>query len=118
MRYITKVIVYQGESAMSSGNHQMQANGWEIVNVSVTSGGWGCLNTVLLAIIFLPLALLGKNSDNYTVTYRIPENEYTPEVLVTEEATSPSSDNTRRNQQMAMILGISFLLLFIYILFF
>lgn len=106
---------------MQSGNEKMQAAGWEIVNVTSNSGGWGCFNTLVLGCLFLPLALLGKRSDTYTVTYRIDENLYTenslPNVNVKHPHDLSGTDNSLRDKQMAKLLGITALVIvFVYLL--
>lgn len=107
MNYITKVIVYENQLLMQKGNEKLQNAGWEIVNVTATSGGWGCLTTALLGCLFLPLALLGKKPDKYTVTYRILKSKYDGEVVDKVETGTIrklDTDNTKRDKQTAVFI--------------
>jgi len=68
--YQTKVVFYNNERAMQKGITKMQKKNWEVVNVETVTQGFGCLKTGCLGMLFLPLALLGKKSNRYSVMYR------------------------------------------------
>jgi hypothetical protein len=68
--YQTKVVIYKNEKEMQRGIAKMQRLGWEVVDTEALSRDWGCIKTCLLAIIFLPLALLGRKPQRYKVQYR------------------------------------------------
>jgi hypothetical protein len=70
MQYETKVLFYDNEKKMQKGIAKMQKKGWEVVETEVVERGYGCLKTGCFALIFLPLALLGKKPNRFKVTYR------------------------------------------------
>lgn len=39
---------------------KLSADGWKIDKTETINGGWNILKTILLGILFLPLALFGK----------------------------------------------------------
>ncbi len=69
-KYEVKTIKYNNERAMTQGKKNMISKGWEVVETVTINGRYGCFNTACLGCLFLPLALLGKSSDSYQVTYR------------------------------------------------
>lgn len=64
-----KTVEYKDAKAMDRGNKDMVKHGWRIVNVQVAGGGFAPGKTILLGVLFLPAALLGKKSDVLVVTY-------------------------------------------------
>jgi hypothetical protein len=72
IQYQTKVVIYDNEKAMQRGIAQMQKQGWEVVSTEALEREHGCAKTCLFALIFLPLALLGKKPQKYKVQYRRP----------------------------------------------
>lgn len=68
--YQTRVVSYVSKRAMKRGVARMTKQGWEVVNTSVESRGYGCVKTVFYGCLFLPLALLGKRPNHYLVNYR------------------------------------------------
>ena len=72
IRYETKVVIYDNEKAMQRGIAKMQKQSWEVVSTEALERERGCVKTCLFALIFLPLALLGKKPQKYKVQYRRP----------------------------------------------
>ena len=71
MNTTTKVEIYKNEKAMKKGIEREQAKGWQVSKTEAVDQGYGCFKTGCLAIIFLPLALLGKKPVSYMVTFQI-----------------------------------------------
>jgi hypothetical protein len=46
---------------MSETIDQLAKEGWELKSKTVSSQGWSFWKTLILGVIFLPLALLGRN---------------------------------------------------------
>ena len=55
---------------MQRGIRGMERAGWQVLSTEAVDQGYGCLATGCLGAIFLPLALLGKKSNKYKVTYQ------------------------------------------------
>lgn len=55
---------------MNNGIANMQASGWEVLETETLSGNYGCAKTACFGCLFLPLALLGKKSDQFKVVYK------------------------------------------------
>lgn len=66
----TKIITYPTEKAMQKGIQKMQRQGWEVHSTQVVQQGYSFSKTCCLAVIFLPLALLGRKPNQYQVTYQ------------------------------------------------
>jgi len=69
---ITMAIVYKtlsfsdtpyGRKEMSEAIDQLVKEGWELKNKTISSQGWSFWKTMIFGFIFLPLALLGRNSN-------------------------------------------------------
>ena len=75
----TKVVTYKNERLMQSGIKQEQKNGWSVLSTDTTDRGRSGLKTVGLAVIFLPLALLGKRKAGFMITYQRPAGIYSEE---------------------------------------
>lgn len=69
--YTTRVVIYNGESQMMKGIRSWQQGGWEVVSTEHIDQGYSASKTCCLGALFLPLALLGKNSAHFKVTYRM-----------------------------------------------
>jgi hypothetical protein len=54
---------------MEAGTKQMISAGWNVESVTVLPGSYKFVKTCLLGILFLPLALLGKDGDQYSVKF-------------------------------------------------
>jgi hypothetical protein len=63
------IIVYDSKSKMEAGTKQMISAGWNVEYVTVLPGSYRFVKTCLLGILFLPLALLGKDRDQYSVKF-------------------------------------------------
>ena len=63
------IIVYDSKSKMEVGTKQMISAGWNVESVTVLPGSYRFVKTCLLGILFLPLALLGKDGDQYSVKF-------------------------------------------------
>lgn len=50
-----------GRKEMSETIDQLANEGWELKSKTVSSQGWSFWKTLILGVIFLPLALLGRN---------------------------------------------------------
>lgn len=68
---MTNTIFYNNEKAMVRGIRKMESFGWVVASSEALPSSHGCFKTGCLAIIFLPLALLGKKPTRYKVLYRI-----------------------------------------------
>lgn len=66
----TKVVEYRNRRAMNQGIKKMEKQGWTVTNVQAVEQGYGCLKTVILGCLFMPLALLGRKPEKYLVTYQ------------------------------------------------
>lgn len=66
----TKVVIYRSPRDMDKGIKKMQKQGWEVASTETIDQGWSCAKVGCLAIIFFPLALLGKKPKAYKVEYR------------------------------------------------
>ena len=66
----TKVVFYNSVKAMQEGINAMQNQGWEVVNTEAVDRGYSMGKTCCLGLLFLPLALLGKNPQMYKVQFR------------------------------------------------
>ena len=66
----TQVTTYKGQKAMQNGIKSMQRRGWAVTNTQAVQGKYKAGKTCLLALLFLPLALLGRGGESYMVTYQ------------------------------------------------
>lgn len=66
----TRVVFYKSKRKMRKKIKVWEACGWTVKSVDVVPGRYGCWKTGCLAVIFLPLALLGKKPDQYKVVYQ------------------------------------------------
>lgn len=69
-KVVTKVIFYNNDHSMKKGIVQWQNAGWEVVDTEFIDQGYGCFKTSCLALIFLPLALLGRKPKKIKVVYK------------------------------------------------
>ncbi len=70
IEYETCILYYESEQRMQDGIKGMEKKGWRVIGTEETDEGWNPATTCCLGLIFLPLALLGKNSKRYKVTYQ------------------------------------------------
>ena len=66
----TKVVFYNNDRSMQKGIAEWQNKGWEVVDTEFIDQGYGCFKTSCLALIFLPLALLGRKPKKIKVIYK------------------------------------------------
>jgi len=64
----TKIISYNNPRRMARDKLRLDQLGWKVKETVHVPGRHGC-GSCLLAIVFLPLALLGRSSDKWIVTY-------------------------------------------------
>jgi len=70
-RKIIETITYKNERAMRKDmNFKQNVLGWEVIDTDRTPQGFAPVKTIALGVLFLPLALFGKNKDVLTVTYK------------------------------------------------
>jgi len=70
-RTVVESITYKNERAMRKDmNFKQNVLGWEVIDTDRTPQGFAPVKTIVLGLVFLPLALFGKNKDALTVTYR------------------------------------------------
>jgi hypothetical protein len=61
---------YNNKKEMSKGIQLMTSQGWSVKSSTALGGDWKFGKTCCLGFIFLPLALLGKESDAYLVVFQ------------------------------------------------
>lgn len=69
----TMVLTYRSEKEMQKDIRNKESKGWKVLGVQRVSQGYAAGKTCCLGILFLPLALLGKKSDVFQVTYQFEE---------------------------------------------
>lgn len=72
-QYETRVVTYVSDRSAKSGIAKMESKGWEVVSVESIDRGYAKGKTCCLAILFFPLALLGKKPAATRVVYRKPK---------------------------------------------
>ncbi len=66
----TKIVFYNSEKAMQKGIQHEQRLGWTVASTEAVQGGYSAGKTCCLAVIFFPLALLGRKPVRYKVQYQ------------------------------------------------
>ncbi len=82
----TIVLTYRSEKEMQKDIRNKESKGWKVLGVQRVSQGYAAGRTCCLGLLFLPLALLGKKSDVFQVTYQFEET-----TIMRERVTAPKS---------------------------
>lgn len=108
----TKVKKYKSAEDMAKDKVKMQREGWTVVEAVSENGRYGCLTTLILGIIFLPIVLVGKKRDSWVVTYsRETSTKHSAGENDTPEETGVLKGNNKK-------YAIAFVVILIIILFF
>lgn len=65
----TVIVIYDSQKQMEIGIKQMEAKGWNVESMTVIPAHYKFVKTCALGCLFLPLALLGKGGDSYSVKF-------------------------------------------------
>lgn len=69
----TVVLTYRSEKEMQKDIQNKESKGWKVLGVQRVNQGYAAGKTCCLGFLFLPLALFGKKSDVFQVTYQFEE---------------------------------------------
>ena len=73
IQYETRIEIYPNERTMKAGVKRMQKQGWQVENVTTIEQGGSAGKPCCLGVLFLPLALLGRQPIKDRVEFRRPK---------------------------------------------
>ena len=95
---------------MEAGTKQMISAGWNVESVTVLPGSYKFVKTCLLGILFLPLALLGKDGDQYSVKFTTDDDSVSIPVAPAPIVKDYSDRRGRSIMFVLMVIAISVVL--------